>query len=349
MKRLLIIQQHQFGYLTDSYKWCEYLKDKFKITVLCYYVGRPKEELPGVSVKYIGLAGGRLLRGLKTFLWASLLILRNNGPILIEFFEKCQFLKCLFPFKKMFLDIRTLSVDESQVVRDRHNKQIKDACGVFDQVFVISEGVKTKLGNLPKMRILPLGADVISVAKKEYNNLKLLYVGTFTNRHVERTIKGIKIFVDRFPEKKITYDIVGDGNKNELAELKQLVEELKLSSIIHLHGRIPYSQISPFFDKCNIGVSFVPMTEYYDSQTPTKTFEYALSGLYVLATKTRENEKVITNDNGVLIDDTECDFAIGLEKISSKMHNLSEKEIRSSLYEHTWNRLIETSLYQYIK
>lgn len=61
MKRLLIIQQHQFGYLTDSYKWCEYLKDKFKITVLCYYVGRPKEELPGVSVKYIGLAGGRLL------------------------------------------------------------------------------------------------------------------------------------------------------------------------------------------------------------------------------------------------------------------------------------------------
>lgn len=41
------------------------------------------------------------------------------------------------------------------------------------------------------------------------------------------------------------------------------------------------------------------MTEYYDSQPPTKTFEYALSGLYVLATKTRENEKVITNDNGV--------------------------------------------------
>lgn len=65
--------------------------------------------------------------------------------------------------------------------------------------------------------------------------------------------------------------------------------------------------LEPYFEQANVGISFVPMTDHYDAQPATKTFEYSNSGLYVLGTATTENKKSIDN-NGVLIQDTPESF-----------------------------------------
>ena len=52
-QKLLIIDKCQFGYLTDSYKWCEYLRDEYDITMLCIDSGHKKFEMDGVKIQYV--------------------------------------------------------------------------------------------------------------------------------------------------------------------------------------------------------------------------------------------------------------------------------------------------------
>ena len=107
--------------------------------------------------------------------------------------------------------------------------------------------------------------------------IKLLYVGTLNGRNINQTIFGLSLFLENNPEiKNITYDIIGDGDKNELSDFKVLIQQNNLNNIITLHGRIPHFQLKPFFDSCTVGLSYVPMTEYYEHQPVTKTYEYIL-------------------------------------------------------------------------
>lgn len=344
--RLLIIQPQPFGELTDSYKWCEYLREEYNITVLCQYSKNiVSARLQGVRVYGIKSIGNRLLRG-AIFAAACLLnLLFFHGKIIVVHFEHCEIFKYFFPKKKMILDIRTLSINKDSNVRTMQNRQIKKACSKFDIVTIISEGTKRQLGlSSNNVYILPLGADCISEIPKSYDTLHLLYVGTFAGRDIDKTIIGIDIFKRQHSDIPITYDIIGSGFNNEVAQYKQLVKELHLEDSITIHGRIAHTALKPFFDKCNVGVSFIPITEYYDDQPPTKTFEYMFSGLYTIATGTRENVKIINNSNGVIIQDTPEAFSEAIYKLYLNRFELKDKIIRSSLQEFSWSDIIENKL-----
>lgn len=344
---ILIIQQHQFGYLTDSYKWCEYLKSKYNITLLCYDMGKERIPMEGIRIKYFNTKGNRYTRGIRFLLICLWNILRNNGTTIIVYFEKCEWLKRLLPFKKMIVDIRTLSVAENITQRSKYNAQLRNACRYFDMITVISEGIKQKL-NLPNknIKILPLGSDIISLQRKSYHQLRLFYVGTLYNRKIEKTIDGLEFFLKSNPTVDVYYDIVGDGNGNELEKLIEYTNNKGeyISSKITFHGRLPYNQLQPFFDNCNIGISFVPITDYFDNQPPTKTFEYILSGLYTIATATKSNKEIITSDNGILINDSPEDFANALKYIAKYNEDIKEENIRKSLANYTWDKIVSTQL-----
>jgi len=348
-KNLLIIQQHQFGYLTDSYKWCEYLRDKYNITVLCYDAKKEKMNLEGVHVKYIGIVKSRYLRGFLFLFICIWNILCKRGKVIVVYFKQCDYLKRILPFQRMLLDIRTLSVSSEEKIRTEYDQALIKSSRYFDYISVISEGIKNKIGDRNNIGILSLGADILSTKKKQYDYLRLLYIGTLTNRHIEKTIEGISIFHQNYPNIDFTYDIVGDGNSNELDELKLLVKKKNLSNYISFHGRVPYSHVSYYFDTCNIGVSFIPMTEYYDYQPPTKTYEYILAGLYTIATATLMNKTLISNRNGILIEDTPESFAQSIKTIYKKRNHLKEIEIRESLQEYTWKNIVTTQLIPILK
>lgn len=139
----------------------------------------------------------------------------------------------------------------------------------------------------------------------------------------------------------IVYDIVGYGYKNENQRLKDLVIELGLENHIFLHGRLSHSQCQSFFDKANIGVSYIPITSYFNFQPPTKTFEYILSGMFCLATSTVENSKYITKQNGVLHLDSPEDFALGLKKAINSFPNIDSTKIRNTLMNYRWVNISE--------
>lgn len=346
-QKLLIINKLPFGTLTDAYKWCEYLRTDYDITFICFNPdsGSAKIQLEGVNVKYVSASRSYLLRGIK-FIFISLFnALFFNGKIMIVYFDHCEIIKKMLPWKKMLLDVRTLAVWGNQKERDKHDDLIRKTCERFDEVTLISQGIADRLQLRNKrVHILPLGADVISQAHKDYSSIHLLYVGTLYNRNIETTIEGFAQFCEKYPQSKITYDIIGAGRHGEELVMTEIVKKYNLEEKIHFWGRKPYSELKNYFDKANVGVSFVPITPAYNVQPVTKTFEYANSGLFVIGTATMENKKVITSENGILIQDSPEAFADALKYIEENKAGFKESDIRESLKKYAWRNIIYTHL-----
>jgi len=345
MKNILIINKVQFGYFTDYYKYCQYIKDEYNVTFLCFDSGLPKLEMDGVNVKYVSNRGIRLLRGIRFITRAFLKASAFKGIIFVKYFEKCQLLKQFVPRKKMIVDIRSLSISKNKHARMKYNKDVKMATQHFNFVTIISDDLRTQLHlDREKSAILPLGSDIISETDKNFEtDLKLLYVGSLSGRNIEQTVLGLSIFLENNTNiTDVSYDIVGDGK--EIADLRNLVKKQKLNHIIKIHGRIPHFEIQPFFDNCNFGISYVPVTEYYEYQPVTKTFEYILSGMPCIATRTYENIKVINEKNGVLCDDNPESFAIALEETFRNCKTYRSDEIRKTLGDYTWEKIVKNYL-----
>lgn len=346
MKKLLIISRQQFGYLVDIYKWCEYIDGKYQVDILTFE-GKEKIDIerPNVKVHYVSYKGNKTLRGIRYIFVALWYMLFFKGHIIVEYFNGCDIFKRLLPWKKMILDIRTLSIKKDEKTRTAENKKIKQTCDIYDFTTIISEGTRNAISlDKNKSAILPLGADIISTANKNYKDLNLLYVGTFSGRDVHKTIEGLALYIKNNTSTNIHYDIIGDGGTGELDMLKKLSKELNIDKYITFHGYIPHNRISPYLDNCNVGVSFVPITECYQHQPPTKTYEYILSGLYCIATNTYSNKCIINDKNGVLIDDTAEAFANSLSQISRISDSLNSETIRDTLLESTWEHIVKNRL-----
>ena len=94
-----------------------------------------------------------------------------------------------------------------------------------------------------------------------------------------------------------------------------------------------------YFEESNVGISFVPCTKYYDCQPPTKTFEYLLYGLPVIATNTTENNIIINSSNGLLIKDSSASFCEAIELLISKSYNNSL--IQNDSIKYSWEKIVE--------
>ena len=342
--KLLIIDKEQFGQLTDLFKWCEYLRNDYDITVLSAKHGRQIVHLNGIKVIYAPFKFPYMIRGIIFLLNAIYLTAGFKGAVIVEYFKGCSAIKLMCPWKKMIVDVRTFSIEADEAFRIKADKMLCKECRHFDLVSAITCGIGDKIG-LDTVRILPLGADVISDEVKKYDEkLRILYVGTFINRNIDVMVRGIKMFVERHPELPMTVDIVGDGLPGSLDELKNLSKELCLDSVVTFHGYIPLIQLKPFFDQCNVGLSFVPVTSYYEHQPPTKTFEYIRSGLFCIATETGANKEIINDDNGILIQDTADGLCEGLERYLLKRYEISESRVRESLQDHNWKSISKNYL-----
>lgn len=350
MRKVLIISKFQFGYHTDVTKWSQYLADEYDVLTITYNNNEPKVIIDGVKNIYCNDSGPRTLRGLRFIIKCFINLLFFRGIVIVCCFPGCHILKWLLPWKRMILDIRTLSVYPSIEARIQEDAKISRAVRYFDNITAISEGVAVNLNTHKDVKIIPLGADVISKQSKDYSVLRLLYIGTFNNRNIDQTILGFKKALELLPcSCDIHYDIVGNGANNELDAFRKLVADLKLEDKISLHGYVPQHKLKPFLDHCNIGVSYIPITPYFDNQPPTKTYEYALSGLYGIATKTSANKRIICEDNGILIENTAYDFSRAILEIYRSRSSINEQLIRKSLQEYEWEKIINNILKPYLK
>jgi len=349
-KKLLIINRSQFGYHIDTYSYCKYAKDFFAVTYLGFDTGRAKLDIEGVTCCYVSRKGILPERYFRFFIACCRECRKDYSVIFVVYFLGCAFLKAICKNKVFVLDVRTGSVNKNFIARIFADKLLKIETCFFENLTIISRSLANKLRLTKKAyHVLPLGADPVIVDSKQFKEIKLLYVGTFTGRRIGDTIEGFAKF---FHEYKylldITYDVIGDGHFGEREKLKDLVEKLGIGSVLSLPGYIHKSKLQNYYSRCNFGVSYIPINEIYDCQPPTKTYEYLMAGMPVIATRTKENTLVVNENNGVLIGDSASDFYDGLKYLISNRGTYDSLSIRDDMAMYAWQNIVETNFVVYI-
>jgi glycosyltransferase involved in cell wall biosynthesis len=347
-QRLLIIATSQFGYHLDTYYYCKWARADFRITYQGFDHRKPRLDLDGIDVRYVSRRGRRAARYLR-FLRACLAACRGDYEVIfLKYFPGCSLVKMRYPRRRFVLDIRTGSVARSP--RQRWCKDfllgLESIC--FRHVTVISQSLAEKL-RLGEPHVLPLGADPIDTPPKRFASLHFLYVGTLEGRRLEDTIVAFhQLYGEAGPSSGMTYDVIGDGHNGEREQLRALVRELGLEGVVFLPGFIHHRDLLPYYEKCNVGISYVPINPIYDCQPPTKTFEYLLAGLPVIATNTRENRSVIGAHNGLLTEDTPAALYEALTTLMRTKDVYCSDRIRADARRYAWQTIVQSNFVPYL-
>ena len=351
-KKILLINRIQFGYHTDSYNYCKYLKDEFDITYICFDTDKKKIEESGINIFYLPYDGSVLTKGIKFIKYCRSYIKNNQVDLIfILYFQFASLIKIGLFSNKFILDIRTGAVGSTSKKRAIADAIMSFETHFFNHITIISASLRDKLGlKSKKSHILPLGADELSSTDKSFDSIHLLYVGTLSFRDIDKTVFGLSKFIQKYKHKniEISYDIFGSGTAEAEKLLSASISETNLGNIVTFHGRKNHKEIQYYFDNCNIGIAYVPITDYYDVQPPTKIFEYARAGMVNIATSTYENKRVITEDNGVICDDTIDSFSDGLEAVYIYKDEWNSQKIRKSLEDFSWEKIVNNNLKEYL-
>lgn len=148
-------------------------------------------------------------------------------------------------------------------------------------------------------------------------NAKIFYHGTIAHRFgLHIAINAMPAIIEKLPRSVL--NIYGKSDKSYKATLNQLIRELKLESNVFFHDPISLEQVYEKIRMSDIGVVPYLFSNYMNLSLSTKTFEYAASGLPVVATKL-DSLKTIFGDTGLAF----------VENINS--HSLAEKVVELCL------------------
>lgn len=349
---ILMINQDQFGYKAGYYHYCKHLTAQgHKVVVVCRDQKLNRLELPGVEVFYVYEQDSIKWRFKCADQIRQLVGLGCYDVALCSYFRGCFLLRKSFGHVPVIIDIRSGDLSKNKITRWIFNRFIVLESSMFSRRMILAQSLAEMLGlKKNSYDVVPLGADIISRVEKDYSRMNLLYVGTLFQRNIQETIYGISMFRKEYPEVDIRYDIVGFGTAEEEALLENSILECGLSDSVVFHGRVNYEALSPFYDRANIGIAYVPMTPYYDCQPATKIYEYVLSGMYCIATRTYENRILVTEQNGILCEDNSVSFYNALKEYYMKdKESISTAGIRESMMHHKWSRVVNDILIENMK
>lgn len=349
-KRLLIVKADQFGYSAAHKYYCELLRDYYNIDYICFDKGFEKLEATGINVKYLPYNVNKLYR-LFTFIYYSIKMTYKNkyDAILIVYHKFSIITGLLAKCKNKIIDIRTGDLSHNKIKRYIKNYIIRINSLTYPKKIVISESLRELIKlNKRNTEVIPLGASSIGKSKASFEEFRLLYVGILNNRRIIDTLEGFKKFNDKYSSDiNIHYDIIGYGtDENEILEY---IKKNNMIGIIDYHGQKNHKQLSVFFANSNIGVAYVPVTDYYDVQPSTKIYEYALSGIFTIATNTYENKKIVNSKNGILCEDNSESFFHALEKLIKIRYKINKEEIIQSLIDYQWGKIVSNKLIPFIE
>ncbi|NLM68362.1 MAG: glycosyltransferase family 4 protein [Enterococcus sp.] len=350
--KILFVCRKQFGYSIDNYFHCKYLRRYFDITYISPDVGWERVFLEGVLTEYVEFKKNKILNNLDFYLKIVLSIKKRAFELI--YLNRSFFFfifKILNPSKIFIYDIRSGIITLSSLKRYFKTSLIKLDLFFYKNVTVISDNLAKQLG-IKNYHLLPLGAEEFNLPARNFNDIKLVYVGSFNNRNIEDTIEGFGLFLKDIEDPpKISYHIYGFGNLESEKKIHNAITGKGLQNFVFFHGKILHKDLPLILAKYNVGVSYIPITLYFDAQPPTKTFEYLLAGMPVIATRTIENEKIINEANGVLIQDNPEAFKDGLNNICRKIaanHFNSDKIIRNCL-PYSWENIVVGNFKPYLE
>jgi glycosyltransferase involved in cell wall biosynthesis len=349
--KILIVTRDQFGYHVDPYAYARELTRHFEVTYFCWDYGRPRVSAPGVEVIYSSRGGSLPRRNLR-FLRELRAILPDYELTLLFYFTGASLLLSPGAARandRLICDVRTGCVKGSRSKRWLSDALLKLEMKAFRHRSFISESLGRSFG-FTDFNVLPLGAAATTDGARDYEALRLLYVGTLENRQLEDTIVGLGLFRKQHGRGAVAnYTIVGSGSEAEVENVQSAVRQHELGDVVELTGYIQRDRVGPYLSQANVGVSYVPITDFYNFQPVTKTYEYFLAGLPVIATATYEHTLIVEPHNGVLTQSNPESFAEGLTEVYQRRHTYAADDIRQRAARFSYRHIVDTYLLGYLR
>jgi hypothetical protein len=339
-KKILFIFNGPINSITDLKNYIFLSKDIFSVYFIGYNGKESNYIVDNVNIISIEGNGSGILGRLRLF-GNTLVYLSKIKPdlIFIPYFLGCSLFRIFH--KKSVLDIRSGTIHANSLVRFLKNKLIRLESFCFDYRFVISGEVNEYLGLSGSYFRVPLGSTSLGYSKKVFDKLSLLYVGTFHLRNLSVFIKALSFvyYNCKFDFEKFV--LIGFGSDEEIGRINSSIKESKLTDKIFFLGEIRPPEIYRYFKECNVGISFVPDIDYFYYQPPTKTYEYLMSGMAVMATPNSINIKLINNTNGVIFDDNFIGCVAGLNVLYSTFTSFNSDSIVNNPNLYSWDEVVK--------
>lgn len=349
MKRILIISPGQFGTHNGTYHYCNLLSREYIVTYFGFDEGHHGLNSDNINIIHIDRRGNYISDKICFILTLKNHIKTNKYDcFFVNYFLGCSFVN-LFLRKKTVVDIRTGNIHKNWFKRYIFNLILLWEVCVFKNVTVISKSLSLHLKLPLRAHIVPLGSPLFPKWDKKFDSFRILYVGTFHQRNIQEAIIGFSKFYFEFKDLiYIEWSIIGTGSPEEIKLIDDLIFDLGLRHVVKYLGVIRYPELNDYFEENNIGVSFIPITEYFNYQPPTKTFEYLSSGMITLATSTLENSLVVEESNGVLIRDNKDGVYDGFKYIYQNRDRFNSLEIQNKVQQFSWNNIVYNNLIPFL-
>lgn len=351
-KKILIVHPGPLGDHTPTLNYCFWLRNFYEVFYIGIDEGNGFKVVENIFTTHLKFRKNKFVRKL-SFISFVLRFIKNDkfDFVLVNYFPACSILN--FASRNVLaVEIRTSYIFKSKFRRNIYNYILSKEASLFVNITTLSKGLIEYL-NLPKRtKVIPLGGpDVTNLVSKNFEQFNFLYVGTFRQRDIHKTIYGFAKFIKYAESKNIDayYHIVGFGSEEDVRLLKKIAFDLNIENRIIFYGLVRYPELASIFEKCNIGVSFIPINEYFQYQPPTKTYEYLINGMPVIATNTFENQTVINSSNGVLIEDSVDGFYQGCKYMADNINNFNSIKISLDTKFYTWESIVSKVLCPYIE
>ncbi len=358
--KILLVTTAQFGHLVDYYRYYGYLKKKgYDVKYVCIDYGHEKVENGNPDIHYIKSDGNKAIRHLKFINGISKLDKEYQfDRIMLHVFPLITSLLLLIPRRKMYIDVRTVSIHSKLYKRLFFNFLIKIASICFKHTSTITDTAAQQLG-IKKYKLLPVGGALFPSNNEipynpEYREIfangdyVFLYVGTLNKRDIIDCVRGFHSFVKKHPAAKVRFAIIGTSNGKELQEIDEYIEQNSLHSKVHTLGYIPQSRLSYFFNNAHCGISYMPLSMPFSKQPNTKTYEYLVNGLPVIAIASTDNLQMIGSSNvpcGIIIEDSAKGFEHGVDQIYESRHIYQREKISREFDKYEWDNIFNIYLH----
>ena len=169
-----------------------------------------------------------------------------------------------------------------------------------------------------------------------------MYVGTLNKRRIIECVKGFHAYMQKHPNAQARFVIIGSSTGQELIEINDYIKTNGLENSIHTLGYIPQTRLAFYFNHAHCGISYMPLTMPFPLQPNTKTYEYLVNGIPIVATDTTDNRQLIENSKvpcGVIIEDKPQDIEQAIGKMLDSRHLYVKQDIAKEFNRFEWDNL----------
>lgn len=373
-KRIAFVYINPFKSYPILYEYCTGLK---KLGFEIYYIGIGESnesfiDDSGVHVTHIN-------KTTTASRWEfARLVQRNLRSIKPDLVHVFHFRWCfLLPVAALFsnrflLDVRTVHV-ANRKGKYTATAPLKNALTWFESKFfrhaiALSPAIRKMLQpSFKKIPVIPLGANLstfnptgkaaIRTTMRSALGLNgaetvFLYAGTLSPaRRIDVILHAFNKLCKNNEE--VFLVIAGDDkdNPDTLTDLKRLSGSLGISGKLLFTGFLSYDELVRYSLASDAGLCYIPQTPFYDYQPPTKLFEYMAADLVVIATRTKANEQIISdNVNGYLCNDNADDLCACMKKAAEtdiKTRTEITLAAQQSIKNYSWDYIVANYLCGY--